>query len=98
MSDASVSKKINAIREKALKKLGATMDYCPTCVQPADAPYRRLSPRGTYTEGCVDAYHHGHLYGGSLEWHMRPGAQRIRARELESLLAVGSGKRARASS
>jgi hypothetical protein len=81
--DAVRSNKINAIRKAA----GNPMTQCPICTRSAEAPYRHHE-NGTVKAGCVDAFHTGHLYGTSLEWHLRPSAQEWRAQELKHLQSL----------
>lgn len=59
----------------------STNQTCPTCSGAADSPYRN-SPIGI-TEGCVDAFHTGHVYGADLAWHERPEGKEIRRRNAE---------------
>lgn len=83
------SDKITAIRRCARRSLGLPEDppACPSCNQPASAPYRSRSPDGAITYGCVDAYHTGHLPSTSEtgKWHNRPDAIKIRRAYLDGL-------------
>ena len=87
-SDARVTAKILAIRKAA----GNPGTQCPTCGQPAHAPYRRRGPGGEITEGCIDAFHGPSLkLGGaspSREWHEHERAKGHRRRELGHLLDI----------
>lgn len=75
-TDKAVSAKINAIRQCGV---------CPTCLQPASAPYRWYADSGKCIEGCIDAFHSGKLRGVSLAWHMRPSAVKYREEVLRCL-------------
>lgn len=81
----AVSRKIIAIRTRALKALGSEIeDRCPLCMKPAASPYR--SP--DHKSGCVDAHHTAALQGLNLQtaqWHFRPEAVNIRRSLLASL-------------
>lgn len=54
-------------------------DVCLQCFRPANHPRRRIV-NGEYVEGCISAYHTGHLIEGteSYKWHWRKEAQEIR--------------------
>jgi len=56
------------------------MNKCPTCCREAHSPHRRHDTSGKIVEGCVDAFHTGHLVplSGSAMWHNRPAAKQIR--------------------
>ena len=60
---------------------------CNICGKPANAPARRFDRSGRITEGCVDAFHMGHLVSPSASqaWHDRPEARRIRKALADSL-------------
>jgi hypothetical protein len=53
------------------------LSHCRLCTRRVEDPYRRYVDDKT-VEGCVGKDHDGHLYGTSLQWHMRPVAKRIR--------------------
>lgn len=76
--------KINAIRAAH----GNPMLVCCLCGRAAANPYRRYDARGKVTEGCVDAFHHGHLIGESAAWHTRPVAAQLRRETLADLEAL----------
>lgn len=80
MNDSQISAAINTIRREA----GNPLDVCPTCSRAADSPARRLVD-SEIVEGCVDAFHHGHLTGAGLAWHNRPYAQQLRAQTLAAM-------------
>jgi hypothetical protein len=80
-----VSATINAIRRDA----GNPMEECPSCCRAATAPYRRIV-RGKIVEGCIDAFHHGHLPAttNTAAWHNRQIARKLRAETLATLRAI----------
>lgn len=84
-NDSQVSARINSIRRNA----GNPGTQCPSCGRAADAPARRVV-KGEIVEGCVAAFHHGHLPAGSdtAAWHNRPAGRQVRAETLAFLLAV----------
>lgn len=89
MNDSQISTAINNLRAEAGLDLDADLlvagpVVCPTCRRPAHSPARRVVA-GEVVEGCVDAFHHGHLAGDDLAWHDRPYAQQLRARTLAAM-------------
>ena len=66
---------------------------CTTCGRSPSSPYRR-NDGSKITEGCIDDAHTGHLYGSSLDWHMRPAAKKLRAESKARLKEIlKSGRR-----
>lgn len=83
-NDSKVSARINSIRRNA----GNPGTQCPSCGRAADAPYRCVVD-GAIVEGCIDAFHHGHLPAANdTAWHNRPIARKWRAETLADLLAI----------
>ena len=53
---------------------------CNTCTHSASSPYRVTDDAGRVIQGCIDAFHTGHLVPGSESerWHNRKEAMALR--------------------
>lgn len=82
VSDRDVSARTNQIMREA----GNPMERCPTCCRAAAEPYRR-ERAGFVVEGCIAAFHAGHLVSlADQQWHGRPEGRQLRAETLAFLL------------
>lgn len=69
---------------------------CNICGRSADNPTRVYDARGKVIQGCVDAFHTGHLVtpSESAHWHNRPAAKKIRAEIKKGQMGKGYGDNA----
>lgn len=56
------------------------MNLCKICGKPAGKPFRRII-QGDIVEGCISAFHTGHLEPGGADdvWHNRTASKSWRA-------------------
>lgn len=70
------------------------MSTCPSCSKSASSPWRVYSENGKVLQGCVDAFHTGHIVTPSESnyWHNRPEAKKIRAALEKGRKGLGYGR------
>lgn len=81
-NDARHCHQINAIRAAN----GNPGTHCPTCARPAHDPRTRYVG-GRIVEGCVDAFHYGHVGTANnvAAWYYSPDAREIRTVALRAI-------------